>query len=1564
MTPRKLHLALNKRWGGCVRYRPAFFDLPSSALDSSNTIYDALVNYLHCNQIKLMKSKLIPAALALMLASAARADYNPVALAPGSFNFDIVVEKTAALPEINKGLTTATMDSPGINGGANTWYEMGFDGAALTTGLPHSNTIFSASSSSAHQFKMPPNYATNNALYVDSTHGGSLTPTTPAVFNTLSFLNSSGNGPLAVNYTVSYADGTTQTGSFSSPDWFGSGNLAYTANGRVRADTFAFADVNVSKVKLWYNDVTISATNGAVTNIAFAYGGTGGRGGIFAVSGSTGGTFTPINVTGFTQDMIVEGPPNLAGYTTASMDNGTNNTANTWYEQGYDWQAPLTGLPPAGATFTSFSLPDHHYTMPASYTAPNAILIDTNHQTANITPATPTNYTAFSLLTAGGTIGGANVMTNLCIMQHADGTSETNLFFAYDWFNNAIPYAYNANGRLSLSNRQLNNVSNSFPRLFESQFGLINTVSPVTNIVLKYSVAPAATATTYIMAVSATAGAVLPVISLQPVPANVFPGGTTHFTVSLSAGTPPITYQWQKGTTNGGFFNLTDGGNISGANLATLNVASASAADVSQYRVIVSNVVGPVTSAAVPFTLLSTLADVTTPGDPNSSFIGATLTPNGAANTIDNTNSTFAINGVNGAVPFTGPSGLVVSPSLGSTIVTGIRLYAANNNPQDDPADYLLEGSTDGGSTFTFIASNSISMPAARNLAVGTPVNPTTQFLAQDTFTNGIGYSTYRVTFLTVKDPTTAGTLQIGEIELLGVADAVPPLLTQQPAPAIRYVGGTATFKLGVAGVPPLAYQWFLNGSTPISNATNNVLTLTNVQLLDSGKTYNCTASDIYGSTNSTSALLTVIAAPTNSYPTTVIADHPVAFWRLGEQPDDGAGNNGVTAFDYVGGNNGIYTNALLQQTGYSGNDTNMAVQFGALGASDSFVGQITNIDYSTPLNSSVAFSVEAWVLGGAQSFDAGIISKGAGGGGEQFNLDTGGTARAFRFFVRDSAGATHLANTGTVVPDGSWHHVVGVCDEPHSNVVLYVDGVQRSVVAISPTNGLLNSTAPVSIGSRRSAATTNYNSQFFGTIDEAAIYSYALSSNQVLAHYLSLGFAPSITSQPTNSQVNEGSIATFRATVFGTPVLGYQWYDVTAGPPGTPLAGKTTPTLSFTNVSASLNGTAYALVVSNNLGTITSDTVQLQVVSGPPTILVDVPAQSLVYAGRTVSIAVTAGGTPPFTYQWQLNSGNLSDNARISGSHSNILTIANAQAGDAGNYQVLINNASGGPTSSGADALIVATRPSFGNNGLGWQQNAGANFNSDVLTLTDSTTNGQARSSFFTYPLYIDAFVASFTYQDVGIGGADGAAFVLQNSTNGAFALGGAGGSLGYGGLTPSAALELNIYQANGVGISFRTNGQTGPPYNDTSPVDISNGDPVNITIAYAQGQARVTLTNATASTSFTATLDTGDLPTILGAHTAFVGVTAADGGTLSTQQISNFSFVSFPALSTQLTGANTIVLSWPASVGGFVLQKTSSLSPISWQNVVAPITLVGGQNQVTLPAPAANEFYRLSLP
>jgi hypothetical protein len=250
-------------------------------------------------------------------------------------------------------------------------------------------------------------------------------------------------------------------------------------------------------------------------------------------------------------------------------------------------------------------------------------------------------------------------------------------------------------------------------------------------------------------------------------------------------------------------------------------------------------------------------------------------------------------------------------------------------------------------------------------------------------------------------------------------------------------------------------------------------------------------------------------------YSLTVLSDNPSAYWRLDE-------TNGTIAHDLIGGHDCFFTNVLLNATGYSATDADPAAAFGILSSSNSYAGEldlsgngIANLNFARPFGSNAEFTVEAWVKGGSQTVNAGIIVKGSGNGGEQFNLDTGSNAgstqHGFRFSIHDAGGTNYNASS-TTVPDGNWHHLVGVCDQPQGVVRLYIDGLDNADDANLPTlagilattNGVGPGSARLSIGAKTTGANaTSFENQFAGTIDEVAIYGYALSASQVEAHYL-----------------------------------------------------------------------------------------------------------------------------------------------------------------------------------------------------------------------------------------------------------------------------------------------------------------------------------------------------------------------------------------------------------------------------------------------------------------------------
>jgi len=432
------------------------------------------------------------------------------------------------------------------------------------------------------------------------------------------------------------------------------------------------------------------------------------------------------------------------------------------------------------------------------------------------------------------------------------------------------------------------------------------------------------------------------------------------------------------------------------------------------------------------------------------------------------------------------------------------------------------------------------------------------------------------------------------------------PVIVQPPTPTNVYVfvGASNTWSVSVNAALPVSYSWRQDGNA-IPGATNTSFYLGHLQTTNSGN-YTVVVSNAFGVVTSSIASLTVVPTPTYPYGQTVLADNPLGYWRLDEA-------SGGVAHDYLSGKDGIYTSAvLLGQPGNALVDTHKAAVFGSLASANSCV---TNIDVDFATSSNASFSVEAWVKGGAQTTDAGLITKGYGSGGEQFNLDCGsGGSHAFRFFVRDAGGGGHLANS-SVMPNNQWRHLVGVCDQINGNVYLYVDGANVASATIGSSAGLLSSTLPVCIGARQSGAGTAYDFQFVGSMEEVAIYGYALSPAQVQAHFVTASNrAPAFVSNPfsmpdvTAGQSISGSLATKASDPNGDVMTfarlnGPGWLSVASN-----------GNLSGTPLSSDVGTNSFVVKVSDPAGLFGTATMNLVVAPAPPIILtIDLQGTNLV---------------------------------------------------------------------------------------------------------------------------------------------------------------------------------------------------------------------------------------------------------------------------------------------------------------------------------------------------------------
>jgi len=69
-------------------------------------------------------------------------------------------------------------------------------------------------------------------------------------------------------------------------------------------------------------------------------------------------------------------------------------------------------------------------------------------------------------------------------------------------------------------------------------------------------------------------------------------------------------------------------------------------------------------------------------------------------------------------------------------------------------------------------------------------------------------------------------------------------------------------------------------------------------------------------------------------------------------------------------------------------------------------------------------------------------------------------------------------------------------------------------------------------------------------------------------------------------------------------------------------------------------------------------------------------------------------------------------------------------------------------------------------------------------------------------------------------------------------------------------------------------------------------------------------------------------------------------------------------PQLTLNLSRSNTLVFNWTSPIAGFLLETNASLSTSNWGNLTNSPVTVGSSNQIVLPLPAKDVFYRLTLP
>ena len=246
---------------------------------------------------------------------------------------------------------------------------------------------------------------------------------------------------------------------------------------------------------------------------------------------------------------------------------------------------------------------------------------------------------------------------------------------------------------------------------------------------------------------------------------------------------------------------------------------------------------------------------------------------------------------------------------------------------------------------------------------------------------------------------------------------------------------------------------------------------------------------------------VTVTPAPVvggASYSDTILADNPVAYWRLGETSGTTADNAEGTA-TYDGTYSGGYD---LGETGALTGDSDKA-----LGFTNNTGGVI--VAHNAALNLTTNFSLEAWVSRHATGADYyKIIKKGSSG---SYCLEHDGSG--VLYFSNNLVTEAHSSISLTA---DVWYHVVVTYGAGSQTAKIWINGVDRTTTDTGCT--FAGNTDAIGIGSNHLSLQSLNLGAF---LDEVAIYdSVVLSSTQIAAHYAAASggglvlttFAPTVT--------------------------------------------------------------------------------------------------------------------------------------------------------------------------------------------------------------------------------------------------------------------------------------------------------------------------------------------------------------------------------------------------------------------------------------------------------------------
>ena len=871
---------------------------------------------------------------------------------------------------------------------------------------------------------------------------------------------------------------------------------------------------------------------------------------------------------------------------------------------------------------------------------------------------------------------------------------------------------------------------------------------------------------------------ILPIITSQPVPSTVIANRATSFKVTAT-GSPTLTYQWQSSPDGISWVNVINNSTINGNNTATLAISNATLAmNGTQFQVVVNNP-SNVPATSIPALLSTGLVPTITTGIGNNTTnqnasVTLSVTPAGTApftylwkhgaTVLSSTTNSYTIaspqaadagaysvvvGNAYGNVTSNGNLAVTLLPTItsqpvNSTVIanraTSFKVVATGT----PTLTYQWQESTNGGTSFSNLTN------------VGPFSGVTTSTLAVSNATLAMNGTEFQVV---VNNPSNVANISIPALLSTGLV----PTITTGIGNTTTNQNASVTLSVTAAGTAPFTYVW-KHGTTVLSSTTNSY-TIASPQAADAGA-YSVVVSNPYGNVTSTGNLVVILVPAITSQPanSTVIATHATSFkvvatgtptltyqWQLSSNisgPFTPVINNGT-----ISGNNTptlAISNATLAMNGtyfqvVINNPSNVPATSNPALLSTGLVPTITTApgNQTVNQNGTAVFSVTAagtgplsyqWSLGNT------TIN---GGTNPTLTISNAQAADAGKYSVAvtNAYGAATAAANLTVI------NLPVITAQPGNQTIIAGRAATFKVVATgTPTltyqwqafvtgnwsnltdNGTVTGTATANLTIPSTTLSMN------GTQYRAVVNNASNVANISTSALLNVGIPPNITSlTPANTTVNQNTPVTLTVALApnsSTTPLTYQWSIN-----GTVLGSQTNSTLSIPSAQGTDAG-KYSVLVSNAWGNATAAT-NLTVIVLPVVNAGGQPTNFNAAVGKSATFSVSAGGTGPLTYQWQVSidgGGNFtniaSNNPTFTGATTSKLTIGTTtfamNANGGWKFRVIITNSSGVPATSSVSTLTVGNAPSINSPPSNQSVLSGGNVTFTVVATGDPTLTYQ----------------------------------------------------------------------------------------------------------------------------------------------------------------------------------------------------------------------------------------------